>query len=166
MKSMNKSVALFVGGVFCVSAVVAPSAQADSKKEKQLKTGAAVLGAIGAYFAVKGKTVPAVVAGAGAYYAYKKSKDARDDYSYNTNTTRDRYLQRTRSNQNNEQSDEDLGYESLTTKTATNHTATNHNAVGNAVQQASSDKATTTATNEETSVPIAEKDTAPRLVLD
>ena len=48
-------------------------------KEKAYKTGAIALGALGAILAVKGKTVPAVVAGAGAYYAYKKSKDADND---------------------------------------------------------------------------------------
>jgi hypothetical protein len=54
------------------------SAQADDKKSKTYKAGAIGLGVLGAYMAVKGKTLPAVAAGAGAYYAYKKSKDAEN----------------------------------------------------------------------------------------
>jgi hypothetical protein len=63
-------------------------------KEKTYKTGAVVLGALGAVLAVKGKTLPAVVAGAGAYYAYKKGKDAGNErtagdvYPDSTRTTR------------------------------------------------------------------------------
>jgi hypothetical protein len=94
MKIQNKSaVALLTGGVLAVSALSAPSAHAETSTSKKYKTGAVVLGAIGAYMAVKGKTVPAVVAGAGAYYAYKKSKE-QPRYSYND-------------------PEEDLGYDSL-----------------------------------------------------
>jgi hypothetical protein len=67
------------------------SAQADDKKSKTYKTGAIALGVLGAYMAVKGKTLPAVVAGAGAYYAYKKSKDAENGYDRSARNPGDVY---------------------------------------------------------------------------
>ena len=109
--NIKNSVALLTGGVLAVSAIAMPAAHAaETKKEKQFKTGAAILGALGAYFVVKGKTVPAVVAGAGAYYAYKKSKEERDNYSYNDNDD-DRYTQRT-SQKRTQRDNDDIGYES------------------------------------------------------
>lgn len=110
MKINTKSgIAILTGGVLAASAIALPAAHAaESKKEKQLKTGAAILGALGAYFAVKGKTVPAVVAGAGAYYAYKKSKDERNEYSYNDDG--DRYAQRD-ARRDAKRDNDDFGYE-------------------------------------------------------
>ena len=106
----KSSIALLTGGVLAASAIALPAAHAaESKKEKQFKTGAVILGALGAYFVVKGKTVPAVVAGAGAYYAYKKSKDERNEYSYRDND--DRYAQST-SRRNTQRENADIGYES------------------------------------------------------
>ncbi len=102
MIQSKNAVALLTGGVLAVSALSMPSAHAATTTSKKYKTGAIVLGAIGAYMAVKGKTVPAAIAGAGAYYAYKKSKDARREYSYNDD---DRYAQR------DSQRDADIGYE-------------------------------------------------------
>lgn len=137
----KRNIALLTGGIFAISAIVLPAAHAaESKKGKQLKTGAAILGVLGAYFAVKGKTVPAVVAGAGAYYAYKKSKDERNEYSYHDNND-DRYAQRTsqhanedaryedvnnndvlsrenRGDNNQDYDNDDLGYDALTTKSS------------------------------------------------
>jgi hypothetical protein len=89
-----RSVALLTGGVLAASAFLpmlgVATARADEKsdrKSRQYKTGALVLGAATAYFALKSKkTVPAIVAGAGAYYAYKKSKDLKNRpgrYGYN-----------------------------------------------------------------------------------
>ena len=103
MIQSKNAVALLTSGLLAVSALSMPSAHAATTTSKKYKTGAIVLGAIGAYMAVKGKTVPAVVAGAGAYYAYKKSKDARREYSYNDDD--DRYAQR------DSQRDADIGYE-------------------------------------------------------
>ena len=106
----KSSIALLTGGVLAASAIALPAAHAaESKKEKQFKTGAVILGALGAYFVVKGKTVPAVVAGAGAYYAYKKSKDERNEYSYRDND--DRYAQST-SRRDTQRENADIGYES------------------------------------------------------
>ncbi len=89
-----RGVALLTGGVLAASAFFpmlgVTTARADEKtdrKSRQYKTGALVLGAATAYFALKSKkTVPAIVAGAGAYYAYKKSKELKnrpDRYGYN-----------------------------------------------------------------------------------
>lgn len=91
--SKMRGVAILTGGVLAASAIfqTAP-AQADEKKEKTYKTGAAALGVLGAYFILKGKTVPAAAAGAGAYYAYKKSKDVKNDDRYSDNyDPNDRY---------------------------------------------------------------------------
>lgn len=84
MKSFHtgrgKSVALFAAVAVLTPAVMPLTAHAeDSKKEKALKTGAAVLGAVGAYYVVKGKTLKGALAGAAGYYAYKKSKDTKND---------------------------------------------------------------------------------------
>jgi len=78
-----RGVAILTGGVLAASALFHPApAQADEKKDKTYKAGAAALGVLGAYFILKGKTVPGAIAGAGAYYAYKKSKDAKNDDRY------------------------------------------------------------------------------------
>ena len=107
MIQSKNAVALLTSGLLAVSALSMPSAHAATTTSKKYKTGAIVLGAIGAYMAVKGKTVPAAIAGAGAYYAYKKSKDARREYSYNDDD--DRYAQR--DSQRDSQRDADIGYE-------------------------------------------------------
>jgi hypothetical protein len=85
-----RSVAFLTGGVVAFSALV-PIQPARADKSKTYKTGAAVLGALGAILIVKGKTVPGVIAGAGAYYAYKKSKDARNEDRYNERYDDNRY---------------------------------------------------------------------------
>jgi len=78
-----RGVAVLTGGVILASAVFHPTpAQADEKKEKLYKGGAVALGVLGAYFILKGKTIPGAAAGAGAYYAYKKSKDAKNENRY------------------------------------------------------------------------------------
>jgi len=83
MQTQNRKmrgVAALTGGAILASACFHPApAQADEKKEKLYKGGAVALGVLGAYFILKGKTVPGAAAGAGAYYAYKKSKDAKND---------------------------------------------------------------------------------------
>lgn len=91
-----RGIALLTGGIMAVSVFFpvlgVATARADEKTERrsrQYKTGAIVLGAAAAYFALKSKkTVPAAIAGAGAYYAYKKSQDLknkseRNRYGYN-----------------------------------------------------------------------------------
>jgi len=97
MKITNRGVrgvATLTGVAVATSAFVPMQAAQATDKEKAYKTGAIALGALGAVLAVKGKTLPAVVAGAGAYYAYKKSKDADNDrtagdvYPDSTRTTR------------------------------------------------------------------------------
>jgi hypothetical protein len=98
MKMCNRGVrgvAVLTGVAVATSALVPmQAAHAADNKEKTYKTGAVVLGALGAILAVKGKTLPAVVAGAGAYYAYKKGKDVGNDrtagdvYPDSTRTTR------------------------------------------------------------------------------
>lgn len=92
MKNGKKGVALLSGAVMLSSTLGAsvltatPAQAADSKKSKQLKTGAIALGAAAAYFALKGKTAPAAVAAAGGYYAYKKSKDEKNQgYAHSGN---------------------------------------------------------------------------------
>lgn len=101
-----KTLALLTGGVLMASATVTTTAPAHAAdKEKLYKGGAVALGVLGAYFLIKGKTLPAVAAGAGAYYAYKKGKDADSDnnvvangdvypdgrYSYNDSTSSSSY---------------------------------------------------------------------------
>lgn len=82
----TRGIAVLTGGVLAASALFHPTAaQADAKKDKSYKAGAAVLGVLGAYFILKGKTVPGAIAGAGAYYAYKKSKEAKNDDRYSDN---------------------------------------------------------------------------------
>ncbi len=97
MKMCNRAmrgVAVLTGVAVTTSALVPMQAAHAADKEKTYKTGAVVLGALGAVLAVKGKTLPAVVAGAGAYYAYKKGKDAGNErtagdvYPNSTRTTR------------------------------------------------------------------------------
>ncbi|HEX8237280.1 MAG TPA: hypothetical protein VF600_15075 [Abditibacteriaceae bacterium] len=96
MKMCNRGVrgvATLTAVAVATSALV-PMQAAHADKEKTYKTGAIALGALGAVLAVKGKTVPAVIAGAGAYYAYKKSQDADNErsagnvYPDSTRTTR------------------------------------------------------------------------------
>lgn len=93
-----RGAALMTGGVLMASTLLpATPARAadDEKKSKNYKTGAIVLGAAAAYMILKGKTVPAAIAGAGAYYAYKKSKDAKNEGRYSQSDSRrpsqDRY---------------------------------------------------------------------------
>ena len=110
-KNKVRGVALLTGGVLMVSAMSAPSAQAATKK--QYKIGAIAAGVLGAYYATKGKTVPAVIAGAGAYYAYKKSKDADNKYAHRYPDTNDRYAR-------NGDVYPDTGYDSFTSRTRSN----------------------------------------------
>ncbi len=93
MKTRTNSVSrfAFVSGALALTASLFPLGGAQTAhaidKADAYKAGAAVLGAAGAYYAVKGgKTLPAVIAGAGAYYAYKKGRDI--DRNKNNN---DRY---------------------------------------------------------------------------
>jgi len=86
-----RGVAVLTGGVIMASALFhpAPAQAADNKSEKLYKGGAVALGVLGAYFILKGKTIPGAAAGAGAYYAYKKGKDAdkeRDRSANNNNS--------------------------------------------------------------------------------
>lgn len=72
-----------LGGVAAMmgaTMMVPQAARAD--EAKNYKYGAAALGILGAIFAVKGKAIPAVMAGAGAYYAYKKGADIQQDERY------------------------------------------------------------------------------------
>jgi hypothetical protein len=87
----QSKLALLAGAFLLSSAMIPHAAHADSKKEKTLKTGAVVLGAIGAYYAVKGKTLKGALAGAAGYYAYKKSKDAKNERSAGDVYPEDRY---------------------------------------------------------------------------
>lgn len=124
MKTSTKvrGLALLTGGVLAVSSLTAPGVQARTSR-KDYKNGAIALGVLGAIFAVKGKTVPAVVAGAGAYYAYKKSQDRRHNYNYANRypTSRSRYSSNNRNNNQNVYPDannsryDDAGYDSLST---------------------------------------------------
>ena len=76
----TKHAALLVAVALLSPALMPQSAQAvDLKDEKTLKTGAAVLGAVGAYYVAKGKTLKGVLAGAAGYYAYKKSKEVENE---------------------------------------------------------------------------------------
>jgi hypothetical protein len=77
----TRSIALIAGGAVATSMFLAP-APVRAEESKSYKIGAAVLGAISIYSVIKGKELPAVLAGAGAYYAYKKSKDARNEDRY------------------------------------------------------------------------------------
>ena len=71
-----KTLALLTGGVLMASALTATTAPAQAAdKEKVYKGGAIALGVLGAYWVLKGKTIPGAAAAAGAYYAYKKGKD-------------------------------------------------------------------------------------------
>lgn len=75
-----KTLAVLTGGVMMasfISTATAPAQAAD--KEKVYKGGAVALGVLGAYWVLKGKTVPGAAAAAGAYYAYKKGQDINDD---------------------------------------------------------------------------------------
>ncbi len=78
----TRTAALLALGVLGVGALLQPAPAQASSKEKLYKGGAVALGVLGAYFILKGKTVPGAIAGAGAYYAYKKSKDAARDNRY------------------------------------------------------------------------------------
>jgi len=80
--NISHGIAVCTGGAILSLALVHPTpARAD--KKKTFKTAAIVLGAAAVYMGVKKKTVPAVIAGAGAYYAYKKSKNADNQYATN-----------------------------------------------------------------------------------
>jgi hypothetical protein len=104
----QRRVALALGAALLASSLcsalglaTARASEEDTKRSKQYKIGAAVLGAASAYYILKGKkTVPGVVAGAGAYYAYKKSQEYKrrgeaDRYGYGSGDTytpdQDRY---------------------------------------------------------------------------
>ena len=77
----TRAIALLTATVLAGGALLHPTpARAD--KAKTYKYGAIALGAVGAYMAAKGKTVPAAVAAAGGYYAYKKSQDAKNNQRY------------------------------------------------------------------------------------
>lgn len=89
----TRTVALATLGVLGVGALLQPAPAQASNKEKLYKGGAVALGVLGAYYVVKGKTIPGAIAGAGAYYAYKKGKDADNDDDYNYRR-RDRYENR------------------------------------------------------------------------
>lgn len=90
IKNGRKNVALLSGAVMLSSTLgasfltAAPARAEETKKSKQLKTGAIALGALSAYYALKGKAAPAAIAGAGAYYVYKKSEDEQNRYGDNS----------------------------------------------------------------------------------
>ena len=91
-----RGVAVLTGGVIMASALFhATPAQAadnaDNKKEKLYKGGAVALGVLGAYFILKGKTLPGAGAAAGAYYAYKKGKDADKERERSSSNSNDDY---------------------------------------------------------------------------
>lgn len=69
----------------------APAQAADNKDEKLYKGGAVALGVLGAYFVLKGKTIPGAAAAAGAYYAYKKGKDADKERDRSASNSNDDY---------------------------------------------------------------------------
>ncbi len=69
-----RGLALLTGSVLAASALLVP-APAKADKADALKIGASVLGAAAVVLGVKGKTVPAVIAGAVGAYAYKKGRD-------------------------------------------------------------------------------------------
>lgn len=74
-----------LGGVAAMmgaTLIVPQTAHADTAQN--YKAGATALGILGAVLAVKGKTLPAIIAGAGAYYAYEKGKNAENDYRYDS----------------------------------------------------------------------------------
>jgi hypothetical protein len=74
-----------LGGVAAMmgaTLIVPQTANADTAQN--YKAGATALGILGAVLAVKGKTLPAIIAGAGAYYAYEKGKDAENDDRYDS----------------------------------------------------------------------------------
>lgn len=104
-----RGVAILTGGVIAASAVFhpAPAQAADSKNEKLYKGGAVALGVLGAYFILKGKTIPGAVAGAGAYYAYKKGKDANNDRSARDIYPDNRYSSNTSGSSSNNTSSSD-----------------------------------------------------------
>jgi hypothetical protein len=82
-----KVVALLTGGVLMASTLATTTAPAHAKpsKEKLYKGGAVALGVLGAYWILKGKTVPGAVAAAGGYYAYKKGQkenNRENDHDY------------------------------------------------------------------------------------
>jgi hypothetical protein len=90
-KRVTRGVAVLTGGVLAASALFHPAPASAADKSKTYKAGAVALGAASAYFILKGKTVPAAVAGAGAYYAYKKGKEAENDDYYGRYDERYRY---------------------------------------------------------------------------
>ncbi|MEO6906946.1 MAG: hypothetical protein ABI210_03560, partial [Abditibacteriaceae bacterium] len=79
MKDLNshKIRSMFMlGGVAAMMGITMMAPHAARADEAQnYKYGATVLGVLGAVLALKGKTLPAVIAGAGAYYAYNKGAD-------------------------------------------------------------------------------------------
>jgi hypothetical protein len=93
-----RATALATLGVLGAGALLQPAPAHAADKEKLYKGGAVALGVLGAYYIVKGKTIPGAIAGAGAYYAYKKGKDADND----NDRYRDRYNDRNRSSRNND----------------------------------------------------------------
>ena len=91
-----------LGGVAAMmgaTMMVPRTAQAD--KAQNLKYGAAALGILGAVLAVKGNTLPAIIAGAGAYYAYEQGKDAQNDQRYDDRYNDNRWNNDRNSRNNN-----------------------------------------------------------------
>lgn len=75
-----RGVALFTGGALLAGTLLSTSTPAQAiEKDKAYKTGAVALGVLGAYWIIKGKTLPGAAAAAGAYYAYKKGRDVQND---------------------------------------------------------------------------------------
>jgi hypothetical protein len=77
----TRTIALLTGAVLVAGTVLHPT-PAHADKARTYKYGAIALGAVAAYMATKGKTVPAAVAAAGGYYAYKKSQNAKNETRY------------------------------------------------------------------------------------
>lgn len=77
------------GGVAAMMGVTMLTPQAaHADKADNYKYGAAALGILGAILGVKGKTLPAVLAGAGAYYAYEKGRDLEKEEQYDNRYNR------------------------------------------------------------------------------
>ena len=81
----SRTIAILTGGAVATSMFVS-AAPVRADKANTYKTGAIALGAVAIYSIIKGKELPAAIAGAGAYYAYKKSKDAQNDPRYSDNS--------------------------------------------------------------------------------
>ncbi len=70
----TRIVLLAVAAVLSLTLLAPLASFASSKGKKNVAIG---LGVVSAYYLIKGKTLPGLVAGAGAYYMYKQSQNDR-----------------------------------------------------------------------------------------